>query len=83
MCWFSFYVGVSSGGVAGIVIGVLAAVVVAVMVVIFLMYRGKSPAVSKDPGLPPSIGFDNALYKSGEKEVSTVKLESMDPTSLA
>ncbi|XP_071824781.1 macrophage mannose receptor 1-like isoform X2 [Apostichopus japonicus] len=75
--------GVSSGGVAGIVIGVLAAVVVAVMVVIFLMYRGKSPAVSKDPGLPPSIGFDNALYKSGEKEVSTVKLESMDPTSLA
>lgn len=76
------FIGVSAGGVAGIVIGVLAAVVLAALVVLFFLYRDRTPSAAKDPGLPPSIGFDNALYKAGD--ATTVKIESMgDPSTVA
>lgn len=73
--------GLSAGGIVGIVLAVVAAICLALVVIFFFMNRDKSPAIAKDPGLPPTIGFDNALYKSSDKE-TTVQIGNTDPTSM-
>ena len=55
----------------------MAAVLLAALVIFFVLTRSKEPAVAKDPGLPPSVGFDNALYKSNDKD-TTVQIGSTE-----
>ncbi|KAJ8036335.1 Macrophage mannose receptor 1 [Holothuria leucospilota] len=73
--------GLSPGGIAGIVIAIIAVICLASVVIFFFITRKSSPSVAKTPGLPPSVGFDNALYSSGEKE-GKVQIGSLDPTAL-
>ena len=60
--------GLGVGAIIGIVVAVLVIILLIVIVYLALKTR-QTKSLLTDPGLPPTLGFDNVLYTPSSEEV--------------